>query len=270
MANGEILDKAFSLFAKGLRLHDQDSHDHWDVMFQNKGGTWAYGYTKEKVKQHKNKKFKKVAQFDKVYTLLLSNVAKGLRNKDDHVAVPVYTLLKTYMRVGNETYFNAHGHKGLTTLLKKDVSVKGNNVVFKYLGKDGVPRHIDMKFSPVYVRRLKGMLKGKKNEFVFSNCKTGKPICERVFKKAFLAYCGKEFYPHIVRSHYATSKVQSFLKGKRKVSKSEVDTLYKGIAHNLGHRKFVKKKGVWEDNYSVTVSHYIQPSLVERVAKITR
>ncbi len=270
LPDGQVLDKAYSLFAKHLRVHDQDSEDHWDVLFQNKGGTWNYAYTKEKIKQHRGRKFRKVAKFDKVYTKLLSNVTKALRNKEDHLAIPMFTLLKTHMRVGNETYFKAHGHKGLTTLLKKDVSIKGNQVMFNYLAKDGVPREISLKFTPVYVKRLKGMLKGKKNEFIFANCKTGHPINERIFKKAFLKYCGKEFYPHIVRSHYATKQVQLFLKGKRKVSKEEVEVLYKSIAAKLGHKKFVKKKNEWQDSYSVTVSHYIQPEMIEKVKRIMK
>ena len=124
MPDGQVIDKAYSLFAKGLRLHDQDSHDHWDVLFENKGGTVAYCYTLEKKKLHANKKYKKVHKFDKVFDKLNKNVDKALRDKKDHVAVAMHTLLSTKMRVGNEIYFKAHGHKGLTTLLKKDVKIK--------------------------------------------------------------------------------------------------------------------------------------------------
>ena len=271
LPDGQKLDKGFSLFGKHVRLHDQDSHDHWDVLYQNKGGTWSYCYSVEKKKSHRAKKYKKVHQFDKVYTTLLHNVSRGLKYEDDHLAVPMFTLLKTHMRIGNEIYFKAHNHKGLTTLKKKDISIKGNNVTFKYLAKDGVPRTIVEKFPSSYVTRLGKRLKGlKKDDFVFASCKTGHPLKEMQFKKAFVKYCGKEFYPHIVRSHYATSKVQSFLKGRRKASKEEVQQLYYSIASKLGHKKFVKKTHTWEDNYSVTVNHYIQPELVEKVKEITK
>ncbi len=269
MPDGQVLNKAYSLFSPHLKLHDQDSHDHWDVMYQNKGGTWNYGYTQEKIKLHKNSKFKKVHQFDKVYTLLCSNVMKGLRDSKDSLALPMLTLLRTNMRVGNEIYYKTHGHKGLTTLLKKDVSVKGNTVTFSYIGKDGVPQVKTATFPATYVTRLKsGLNKLKSKDFVFGH--KGRPLPEREFKKAFLGYCGHEFYPHIVRSHYATSKVEQFLKGKKRVSKEEATSLYLGIASALGHKKFSKKKGVWEESYTVTIGHYIQPSLVEKVSRLVK
>ena len=40
LPDGAILDKAFNLFSPELVLHDQDSMDHWDVMYKNKGGTY--------------------------------------------------------------------------------------------------------------------------------------------------------------------------------------------------------------------------------------
>jgi len=265
LPNGKKLDKAFSLFASDLRIHDQDSGDHWDVIFQNKGGTYAYCYTLEKKKEHSKRKYRKVWEFDKVHSKLLQEVEKGLRDKEDYLAVPLHTLLKTYMRVGNEIYYKAHGHKGLTTLKKKDVKVKGNLVTFNYLAKDGVPRLIEEKFSKTYIKRLQQLLKGKRSEFVFTAPSSKHPLSEQYFKKAFMNYVGKEFYPHIVRSHYASKQVQEFLKGHRKISKEEMDQLFLDIAHHLGHRKFVKKKQQWEDSSSVTVSHYIQPELVEKV-----
>ncbi len=271
LPGGEKIDKAYSLFAEHLTFHDQDSHDHWDVLFQNKGGTWAYCYSEKKRLEHKNRKFKKVHAFDKVHSVLKKNVENALKDKNDHLAVPMYTLLTTYMRIGNETYYKAHGHSGLTTLTKSNVSVKKDIVTFNYFGKDGVPRNIVHKFPKAYIARLQAMLKPlKKSEFVFHSCKTKRPLQEQQFKKAFKHYCGKEFYPHIIRSHYATKQVQNFLKGKRKAAKEEVNALFLDIAAHLGHKKFVKKENKWKDNYSVTVSHYIQPELFERVKKITK
>ena len=115
LPNRKRLEKAFSLFSPHIRVHDQLSHDHWDVLYQNKGGTWSYVYTLEKRKQHRTRKYKKVEEFDKKYRKLVGSVRKHLNAKDDKMAVPMHTLLNTFMRVGNETYFKAHGHKGLTT-----------------------------------------------------------------------------------------------------------------------------------------------------------
>lgn len=267
LPNGKKLDKAFSLFAPHLKIHDQDSHDHWDVLYQNKGGTWSYVYTLEKKQANRNSKYKKVDEFGKRYPSLLQNVEKNLSNHKDLMAVPMYTLLKTYMRVGNETYFKAHGHKGLTTLTKDNVKVKSNCVEFDYIGKDGVPIKISQEFPSEYLQRLKSLLRERKNqEYLFS--KKGVPLHEQDFKKAFQRYCGEEFYPHIVRSYYATSKVKEFLSNKRKASKGEIEKLFLSIAHDLGHRRFNPKIQGWQENYKVTVNSYIQPQLVERVNRM--
>jgi len=263
LPNGEKLEKAFSLFSPNLKIHDQDSHDHWDVLYQNKGGTWSYVYTIKKRKEHRARKYRKVHEFSKIYDKLVDNVSRRLKNKEDDMVLPMFTLLKTHIRVGNEIYFKAHGHKGLTTLEKKDISVKGNNVSFSFLGKDGVPIQISEKFPSSYVSRLKVLLKGK--GFVFT--RNGHCLHEKDFLSAFKEYCGKEFYPHIVRSHYATSQVEEFLKGNKKFGKDEVENLYSSIAHGLGHKKFNKKTNTWDDSFSVTVKSYIQPELVEKVEK---
>ena len=262
LPNGKKLEKAFSLFSPHLKIHDQFSHDHWDVLYQNKGGTWSYVYTLEKRKNHQNKKYKKVEEFEKKYSLLESNVAKALLDKKDLMAVPIHTLLKTYMRVGNEIYFKSHKHKGLTTLTKNDVKVQGNLVTFNYVGKDGVPIKILQKFSTNYIRRLNQLLKSK-NQFIFS--KSGKTLNEHDFSTAFKKYCGSEFYPHIVRSHYATMMVKRFLAKKQKITKENVEKLLKKIAHNLGHKKFNKKTQEWQEHYTVTVNNYIQPELLKKI-----
>jgi hypothetical protein len=264
LPNKEKLEKAFSLFAPNLQLHDQDSHDHWDVLYQNKGGSWSYVYTVHKRQNHQAKKYKKVEKFAKRFDLLFKNVKKALRNSKDQMAVPMYTLLETKMRVGNEVYFKAHRHKGLSTLQKGDVTIKGNLVRFSFLSKDGVPVSIVKKFPKQYLNRLKSLLRGKKTtDFVFTN--NGHLLHERDFQNAFKSYCGEVFYPHIVRSFYATSQVKSALKSKKKWSKAEKNELFLRIAHELGHKKFDKKNGQWHDNYSVTVKSYVQPELLSRI-----
>jgi hypothetical protein len=258
LPDGRRLDKAYSLFAPGLVVHGEMSDDHWDVMYRNKGGTYSYVYTLEKKEKSKKRKYKKVEKFAKCYSRLKKNVLNGLR-KDDEFSLEMYTLLKTCMRVGNEVYFKLHKHRGLSTLEKKNVSIKKDIVSFKYTGKDGVPICITEKFPKIYVDNLRKRLKGG---FVFVH--NGRLLCERDFKKAFKKYCGEEFYPHIVRSYYATVEAKKLLK-KRKISKEEVDKMFISIASKLGHKKCVK--GEWKDNFTVTVNHYIDPAIVERIKK---
>ncbi len=270
LPDGRKLDKAFSLFAPELAVHDESSNTHWDVLYKNAGGTYSYVYTLDKDASHRDKKYDEVAKFEKLYPKIESAVIKSLNDDSDLLALAIYTLLKTYMRVGNEMYYKADGHKGLTTLKKEDVSVKGKTVTFSYLGKDGVPLNISHEFTEKYVNSLKHHLKNlKKGDYVFADA-SGKPLSDMQFKQAFRRYCGTAFYPHIVRSYQATLQSEDFLKKHKSATKQEVQDLFLSIADELGHKKFVKKTGQWEDSFTVTIHHYIKPEIVEKIQGLVK
>ena len=267
LPDGKKLDKAYSLFAKNLCVHDQKSNEHWDVIYQNPNGGFAYVYTLDKKAKAKKVKFKKVHEFEKLYPKLKKKVEKSLKN-GDILDLAMFTLLNTYMRVGTEVYYKARKHKGLTTLKKEDVKVKGNVVTFDYVAKDGVPRKIVKEFPRIYVTRLSKRLKSlKKNDFVFSD-DNGRPLKDMKFKALFKDYCGKEFYPHIVRSFHATYRAEMFLKDHKKFSKNEMKEFFTSLAEDLGHKKYSKKEGVWKDSYTVTLNHYVDPLLVQKIKSI--
>jgi len=267
LPTGQKLDKAYSIFAENLTIHDQSSHDHWDVIYKNPNGKYAYLYTQEKKKKASKQKYKKVELFESLYNKLNKAVINNLGNKKDIYALPLYTLLKTYMRVGNEIHFKATGHKGLTTLKKQDVRIEDNKVHFDYIAKSGVPMSITEEFPKDYIIRLKEKLTPlKKDQFVFTN-KENKPLKDTDFMKAFQIYSGESFYPHIVRSFYATRKAKDFIKLHKTATKQEVSQLFMEIAEKLGHKRFDKKNNEWKNSYTVTIHHYIQPELVEKIQK---
>lgn len=265
LPNGKKLTGAYSLFAKHLTIHDENTHDHWDAIYENPSG-YCYLYDEEKMKKHKDRKYSKVKAFEKIYPELEKKVIEGLQDKKDYMAVPIFTLLKTYMRIGNEIYYKLHGHKGLTTLSKDNVKIKGNIVTFKFLAKDGVPMTIVHEFPEIYIKRLKHDIKNNK-PYVFQSC-SGNVLKETHFKRAFKRYCGKEFYPHIVRSFFATHETEEFLKHNKKASKKEIQEFLTHVAHELGHRKFNKKTKEWKESYNVTIHHYIAPNLMEKLNKL--
>ena len=125
LPNGKKLNKAFSLFAPNLMIHDENTQHHWDVIYKNPGGTYSYLYTTGKVKMFRKRKYHTVKEFEKYYPIIKANAYEALNDKDDHFAVPMYTLLKTCMRVGNQIYYALRRHKGLTTMKKKDIEING-------------------------------------------------------------------------------------------------------------------------------------------------
>jgi|GEM_PF-443869 len=271
LPDGRKLDKAYSLFAEHLTIHDESSNEHWDVLYRNPGGTYSYGYVLEKKERALKRKYRAVSEFGRLYPKLMRRVYSALKNRKDRLAVPVYTLLKTYMRVGNEIYYKAHGHKGMTTLKKSDITIRGKAVTFKYLGKDGVPRSITESFPAIYITRLREMLKPiKRSSFVFVNPSTGHPLRDTDFEHAFRRYCGRPFYPQIVRSYYATTKAMDFARAHKRATREEVRSLFLSIAGKLGHRRFSKKERSWKENYNVTTHYYIRPDIVERINSLVK
>ncbi len=264
LPDGTVLNGAFSLFAKHLRFHSEDTDMHWDVMYQNPSG-FTYLYTKEKIEQHRKRKIHVVDEFSRVYPVLKRRVLQKLRKEDDIHPMALYTLMKTYMRVGNDIYYKASGHKGLTTLQKDDIEiVDSSQVQFSYIAKDGVPVTLCARFPDVYVTRLAKLLDTKKkSSFVFSD--NDHPLHGKDLKRAIEKLCGKAFYPHIIRSYYADMKVKEFFRTHRKATKQDVQGLLKHIAEKLGHKKFDKKNNTWVESPKVTVNNYIRPEYVQRL-----
>ncbi|MBT6690370.1 hypothetical protein HN903_02795 [archaeon] len=261
LPDGTKLNKAFPLFASKLAIHDEKSHGHWDVIFENPSGSLCYIYSLDKMKISKDKKFKLVDDFEKCLPRLRRNLMKALGTSE--LVLAMLVLLKTKMRVGSEVYYKRSRHKGLTTLKKKDIQISGKKVRFSFIGKDGVPQVIEEIFGERVVSELKRVLgKRKMDDFVFLNSK-GRPFGDVEFEAGFERFCGERFYPHIVRSHFATREVEKFLAKK---NKGNVGVFCLGLAEKLGHKKIVK--GEWENSSDVTLHYYVRPDLVERVRKL--
>ena len=268
LPDGELLDKAYSLFAPELTMNDESSHDHWDVIYKNPNGKYAYVYTLKKRNSAVKKKYSHVEEFEKIEPMLEKKILAALNNESDSMAMPMYTLIKTCMRVGNQIYYKTNKHKGLTTITKGDITITKNTVNFTYIGKDGIPLSLTNEFPSVYINRLKKLLKPlKKNQFVFVE-KSGQPLKDTHFEKAFENYCGVKFYPHIVRSYYATMQVKDFLKKHKKTTQNEMNQLLLSICQKLGHKKFAKKDNAWVDSYTTTMNHYIEPLLLKKIKKM--
>ncbi|MGK0209055.1 MAG: hypothetical protein ACI83O_000318 [Patescibacteria group bacterium] len=266
MPDGQNLDKGYSLFSPHLIMHDEKNNTHWDVIFAQPNGKLAYLYTEKKIKESKGRKFIKVHKFGEYLPELEKKLRRALR-KNDMMALPLYTLLKTYIRIGNEGYYNMNGHKGLTTLQRRDIDIDGDVVTFTFIAKDGVPQKKSVRFPKFYIERLVEKLGAlDDDDFVFTGV-NGHPLRDTQFEDAFEKYCGVRFYPHIVRSHYATSTVENFLQHADEINKSAVKSLYSHIAEELGHKKFSKKHDAWETSYTITVAHYISPELVELISE---
>jgi hypothetical protein len=263
LPDGTKLDKAFPLFARDLVVHDERSEEHWDVIFRNVSGAFCYVYSVDKVLASRDRKFRKVEEFERVRGKLRRNL---LRHLDDVVALAIVVLLETKIRVGSEVYYKRTRHRGLSTLKKRDVRVVGDRVVFDFVGKDGVPQRIEKKFSGKVVDELKRLLVGDGDGFLFVKSGGGL-LRDSDFEAGFERFCGVRFYPHIVRSAFATRETEKFFRRHEGGvgSRERVRDFYLWLAEELGHKKFSWRKQEWEACYEVTLHHYVRPDLVERM-----
>lgn len=87
-----------------------------------------------------NKKTNQIEKLANNISSLRNNVTRDLQSDNEKewlTALVILTIDKTGERVGNEDSAS-HGHRGVTGLLKTQVSIDGNAVHFKYTGKSGV------------------------------------------------------------------------------------------------------------------------------------
>lgn len=102
LPNGEKLEKAFSLFSEDLKINDDLTHDHWNVMYKNKCGNYSYVYTLKKRMLHKKNKYRKVEDFEKIFFKLKKNVKSAILSENDILLIAMHILLET--KIGLEIY----------------------------------------------------------------------------------------------------------------------------------------------------------------------
>jgi len=265
LPNGKKLARGgFSIFAKNLKFNDNEKSD-WDVVYENTSGTKTYLYNEDKIHLEHERKAKIVDKFSKFYLQILKNLKKDIIQKNNNIYLALYTMINTYIRIGNLEYYNHLGHKGLTTLQKKDIKIKKNKVIFDFIGKDGVPQNIEKTFEIFAIEKLKKLLDIKKNnDFVFTNSK-GIPLHSTEFSKILFKYTGEHFYPYIIRSYHADTLCKEFIETHTKSTKKEVENKFLEIASDLGHKKFNKKKNEWQLNYKITIENYIRPQYSQKM-----
>lgn len=87
------------------------------------------------------KKFDRTLDFAKQLPKLRKQVEKDLKRrglqKEKVLACIVKLIDLAYFRVGNEKYASANHSYGITTLRSKHTEVKGNTVIFDFVGKSG-------------------------------------------------------------------------------------------------------------------------------------
>jgi DNA topoisomerase-1 len=87
------------------------------------------------------------------------------------LAVMLWLLDNTYLRVGNEAYFLENESVGLTTLSPKNLVIAGSVITLSFTGKSGQPHHIT--FEDETIARILSALAKRKGPRLFQYSENG-------------------------------------------------------------------------------------------------
>jgi DNA topoisomerase I len=122
---------------------------HIQVTGLDAKGRKQYRYHTDWQKFRNETKFDKLYQFGKKLNNLRKQIQKDLRRKNIDkqkvTALALSVMENTFIRVGNAAYEKENGSYGLTTLKNRHIRFDHGIAIFKFVGKKGVKRMVQMR-----------------------------------------------------------------------------------------------------------------------------
>lgn len=205
-------------------------------------------------------KYSKLKEFSRKIPLLKKHINKELKgsirlnDKNYLMSLIVLILLKTHSRIGNDVFVEENNTYGLTTLLKKHVTIKNNDITITYTGKKSIVHTYKFRCSIISsvlseLKKLPGsrLFKTVGGEYVTSND-------INVFIKTIM---GESFTAKDFRTYAANILFIKYLKemsttGTKQKHKKNVIEAYDKVAKDLGHTRTICRNS------------YVMSSIVER------
>jgi DNA topoisomerase-1 len=135
-----------------------DERGHLQATGLDARGRKQYRYHPDFRKLQDENKFKRMLHFGQALPKIREGMDHDLRLKGfperKVLAVIVYLLEKSLIRVGNEEYAKENKSFGLTTMRTRHVSIHGEHIEFNFLGKSKIKHRID-----IHDRRLARVIK---------------------------------------------------------------------------------------------------------------
>lgn len=117
-------------------------------------------------------KFKALTEFGYKLPQINTQIEKNMRSstltKGKIISLILLLIQDCGFRIGSLNYFNLNKSIGLSTLMRKHVTIKPKNITIKFLGKKGVPNNCNIT-DPIIIREITKIARDKKpNDFMFS------------------------------------------------------------------------------------------------------
>ena len=117
-------------------------HAHLQATGRDKRRRKQYRYHPVWQLRRQRANYERLVEFARALPAIRSFIDTGLRrpqlDKERVLALALRLLDSGMIRVGNEEYAKANGSRGLTTLGKRNVAIRGNELKFRFVGKGGV------------------------------------------------------------------------------------------------------------------------------------
>lgn len=216
-----------------------------------------------KIRQTKDReKYDKAARLSSKIERVRKYILKGLHARDPEtrkIATACYLIDKLGMRVGDEKESDEADTVGATTLRVEHVTITGDAVEFRFLGKDSVEWHKSIRLSEAdtqFIMNLQRLIHGKKpDDQVFDTVSSAS--VNRFLGKVFPGLTAKVF-----RTYHATRVVHQFLSRyeKRARRSNRRMKLYYARLANLEAARFC--------NHKKTIPRGYKSSLRKRSARL--
>ena len=117
-------------------------HAHLQATGRDKRRRKQYRYHPIWQQRRQRANYDRLVEFARALPAIRSFIDAGLRrtqlDKERVLALALRLLDSGMIRIGNEEYAKANGSRGLTTLSKRNVAIRGDALKFHFVGKGGI------------------------------------------------------------------------------------------------------------------------------------
>ena len=231
-----------------VRVSSSDT-DYLQATGEDSKGRVQYIYHPIFVELGKIEKYDRMKLFASKLPVLIKHVSKkltsrmNLSDREYIIALIFRILTKTHSRIGNDCYSKENHTYGLTTLLKKHLSISGDTITLAFVGKKNVKQQLVFtdKLSAHVLRELRKIpgdrlfktLDGTPIRSVDMNDYLKSIIGEDFTCKDFRTYASNElFLQKLYTKEIPTSMTQA---------KKILNTCYDEVAQELGHTRAISR-----------------------------
>ena len=233
-----------------------DSKSHVQAVGYDDAGRMQYVYHEYWKKMTEQNKYLRLKEFIKYYPKLKKYIKEKANpksyDKDSVYAMLAYMLAKINIRIGSNKYAKRYKSYGLTTLLKKHVKKKKENLHLVFVGKSKQKHNIKIEnklIKEFIINQLKlendklfHFVKNKKVKNVYSdelNAVIKSVMGQVFFAKDFRTYSANIYFLKYIKE--ISVKTQSKLNVKSQIKKNLLYALDK-TAERLGHTRAMTRK----------------------------